>query len=253
MRTPIAAGNWKMNKTRNEARDLARAVVEGVAELEGVEVVVAPTFVAVPEVADVVHGTLVELAAQNMHWATSGAYTGEISPTMLRDVGCQRVILGHSERRQYFGEDDELINRKVRSALTHGLAPIVCVGETLAEREAGKTVEKVDFQVRAALSGVRAEDLDAVTLAYEPIWAIGTGRTASPEQAQDVHRSIRSLLASLYDVEAAGQLRILYGGSVKPANIDDLIVQEDIDGALVGGASLRADSFTAIARACARR
>jgi triosephosphate isomerase len=185
-----------------------------------------------------------------MHWAESGAYTGEVSPVMLQDVGCGLVILGHSERRQYFGEADELVNQKVKSALSHDLDPIVCVGESLGERESGKTQEKVDFQIRAALSGVRRDDIPRVTIAYEPIWAIGTGRTASPEQAQEVHAQIRTLIAALYDQHVSDAVRIQYGGSVKPHNIAELIAQPDIDGALVGGASLKAESFVAIIEAC---
>lgn len=249
-RTPFVAGNWKMNKTRAEARDLANNVVERVRGFSGVEVGFAPTSLCLVEVADIVRGTDVRLAAQNMHWAESGAYTGELSPVMLADAGCSHVIVGHSERRQYFGETDELVNKKVRSAINHDLGVIVCVGESLEERESGKTRSKVDFQVRAALNSVRGDDIAAITIAYEPIWAIGTGRTASPEQAQEVHAQIRKLLSALYDHTVADAVRIQYGGSVKPNNIADLIVQPDIDGALVGGASLQADSFVAIVEAC---
>lgn len=239
-----------MHNTRFAARDLARAIVDCLRPIDDVDVAVAPVATTLSEVSDVVHGTRVALAGQNMHWAESGAYTGEISPLMLLDVGCRYVILGHSERREHFHETDELINMKVRSALSHELRPILCVGESLAEREGGKTREKVDFQVRAALAGINAEDLLHVTIAYEPIWAIGTGRTASPEQAQEVHAQIRSLVAALYDQGTADSLRIQYGGSVKPDNIAELIAQPDIDGALVGGASLKAESFAAIVEAC---
>lgn len=239
-----------MNKTRWDARDLASEVVEGVREIDDVDVAVAPTAVCLSEVSSVVHGTSVRLAAQNMHWAESGAYTGEISPLMLQAVGCSLVILGHSERRQYFAETDELVNQKVKSALAHDLDVIVCVGESLDERESGKTQEKVDFQIQAALSGVRRDDVSRVTIAYEPLWAIGTGRTASPEQAQEVHSQIRSLIGALYDQHTSDALRIQYGGSVKPHNIAELIAQPDIDGALVGGASLKAESFVAIIEAC---
>lgn len=249
-RKPFVAGNWKMNNERRAARDLARGVVDGVGRVTDVEMAIAPTAICLVEVADVVHGSSVALAAQNMHWAESGAYTGELSPTMLLDAGCRYAILGHSERREHFKEDDELINRKVRAALAHGIRPIICVGESLSEREAGKTRDKVDFQVRAALAQVPIDDLSEVTIAYEPIWAIGTGRTASPEQAQEVHAQIRSLVAALYDRDTAHALRIQYGGSVKPDNIAELIAQPDIDGALVGGASLKADSFCALVEAC---
>ena len=251
-RTPLVAGNWKMNKDQGAARDLARGVVEASRGLGGVDLVIAPTALHLSGVHDIIRGCDIGLAAQNMHWAESGAYTGEVSPTMLRDIGCDWVILGHSERRQYFAESDELINRKVRAALAHDLRPILCVGESLEERESGETREKVDFQVRAALAGVRGDDIERVVIAYEPIWAIGTGRVASPEQAQEVHEAIRALVGALYDQPAAAGLRILYGGSVKPDNIDELIAQPDIDGALVGGASLKPDSFVAIAESSAR-
>ena len=250
-RTAFVAGNWKMNLGRWDARDLAMEVVEGVRGLRGVDVAVAPATVCLTEVAGVVHDTMVRLSAQNMHHAESGAYTGETSPLMLNDIGCDHVILGHSERRQFFGETDDFINQKIISALAHDISPILCIGESLEEREAGRTGERVDSQVRAGLRGVRAEDMRSITLAYEPIWAIGTGRTASPEQAQEVHAQIRSLLAALYDRQVADAVRIQYGGSVKPGNIDDLIAQPDIDGALVGGASLKAESFVAIVEACA--
>lgn len=249
-RKPFVAGNWKMNKSKFPARDLARGVVHAVRGIGDVDIAVAPTFVTLEQVGEVVRGTNVALAAQNMHWAENGAYTGEISPTMLCDFDCRYVILGHSERREHFLESDKLINEKVRSALSHELRPIVCVGESLDEREGGRTREKVDRQVRAALDGVSSGDIRAVTIAYEPIWAIGTGRTASPEQAQEVHAQIRSLVEALYDRDVAQALRIQYGGSVKPDNIAELIAQRDIDGALVGGASLDAESFAAIIRAC---
>ncbi|MFW5967262.1 MAG: triose-phosphate isomerase [Persicimonas sp.] len=247
MRTPIVAGNWKMNKTIEEARALAEGVVRGTEGFDDVEVVVGPTAICLAPVGEVVDGTHVGLAAQNMHWADSGAYTGEVSPTMIEDAGCDWVILGHSERRAYFGESDQEVNHKTHVALEHGLEPIICIGESLEERQDGRMMQKVEFQVRAALAGVDADAMDEIVLAYEPLWAIGTGETASPEQAQEVHAAIRSLVAELYDDRAAERLRILYGGSVKPHNIDELIAQPDLDGALVGGASLTADSFCAIA------
>ena len=249
MRTPIIAGNWKMNKRLEDAIALAEAVASATSDVKNVDVVVAPTFVCLASVASALEGTHVGVAAQNMHTATSGAFTGEISPTMLTDVGCGHVILGHSERRQFFGETDRGVNEKAKVALAHGLIPIICIGESLGEREAEQTMDKVSFQVTAALSGIGEEDITKVVLAYEPIWAIGTGKTATPEQAQEVHASIRALLAQLYSEDIAQQIRIQYGGSVKPANIADLISQPDIDGALVGGASLKADSFSQIVMA----
>ena len=246
MRTPVVAGNWKMNNTLAQATALAEGIAEATAGLNIVELVVGPTALCLKTVSDSVKGSKIGVSAQNMYWAEKGAYTGELGPTMLLDVGCTYAILGHSERREYFGEDDELIHRKVRAALAHGLTPILCFGETLGEREAGRTQEKVDFQIRAALSGISADDIPSIILAYEPIWAIGTGRTASPEQAQEVHGAIRALLTELYGGAIAAQTRVLYGGSVKPGNIADIIGQPDIDGALVGGASLDAEHFALI-------
>jgi triosephosphate isomerase len=252
MRTPLVAGNWKMNKNSAGSRELAAGLASGTRDLRGVDIVVAPVGPYLNVVADALRGSQIGLAAQNMHWAEHGAYTGEISPTMLLDLGCTYAILGHSERREYFAESDELVNQKVRSALSHDLIPILCIGETLDEREAGKTSAKVVRQVKAALSGVSNEDATRVVIAYEPIWAIGTGRTATPEQAQEVHAEIRKLIAELYGTTIASQMRVLYGGSVKSENIAELISQPDIDGALVGGASLDVEGFVAIARACAR-
>jgi len=251
MRTPIIAGNWKMNILRGDAVKLASGVAQACADIEGVEIVVGPTFVCLDAVLQALEGTQVGVAAQNMHHAGSGAFTGAISAGMIEDLGCGYVILGHSERRQYFGETDEGVNRKVHVALGHGLTPIVCIGESLAEREAEETERKVELQVRAALTGVSAEQAAGIVLAYEPIWAIGTGKTATPEQAQDVHAHIRALLADMYSEDTAQAVRIQYGGSVKPKNIAELIAQPDIDGALVGGASLKADSFHAIVAASA--
>lgn len=251
MRTPIIAGNWKMNLHLADAEALARGVAEATASVEGVEVVVGPTYVCLDRVARALDGGHVKVAAQTMHAEASGAFTGAISAPMLVDVGCAYVILGHSEQRQYFGETDEGVNRKIQVALAAGLAPIVCVGESLAEREAGRTAQKVAFQVRAALSGLSREQVKQVVLAYEPIWAIGTGKTASPEQAQEVHADIRALLGELFDEAVAQHVRIQYGGSVKPSNIAALISQPDIDGALVGGASLKVESFAALVTASA--
>lgn len=246
MRRPIIAGNWKMNKTPEQAKELAQAVVDGAQAYEGVDVVLAPTALCLTTVESVTRPSEIHVAAQNMHVAASGAYTGEIGGAMLRDAGCTYVILGHSERRQLFGETDEGVNSKLKAALGVDLTPIVCIGETLQEREADKTEDKVAFQVTAALAGLSAQDAADVVLAYEPIWAIGTGRTASPEQAQQVHAMIRQLLTNLYGAPTANKIRIQYGGSVKPDNAADLLSQPDIDGALVGGASLKADDFGGI-------
>jgi len=242
----LIVGNWKMHGLREEARALARAVHEGVRNLHGREVGIAPPFTALTTVAEALAGSAVTLGAQNMHWEERGAFTGEISPLMLRDAGCRFVILGHSERRQYFGEDDASVHRKVRAALAHELTPIVCVGETLSEREAGQTLDVVGRQVRGALLGLQADAIRHVVVAYEPVWAIGTGRVATPQQAQEVHCWIRNLLAETFG-SVAEEVRILYGGSVKPENIDELMAEADIDGALVGGASLQAESFVRIA------
>jgi len=242
----LIVGNWKMHGLREEARALARAVHEGVRNLHGREVGIAPPFTALTTVAEALAGSAVTLGAQNMHWEERGAFTGEISPLMLRDAGCRFVILGHSERRQYFGEDDASVPRKVRAARAQELTPIVCVGETLSEREAGQTLDVVGRQVRGALLGLQADAIRHVVVAYEPVWAIGTGRVATPQQAQEVHCWIRNLLAETFG-SVAEEVRILYGGSVKPENIDELMAEADIDGALVGGASLQAESFVRIA------
>jgi triosephosphate isomerase len=246
-RIPILAGNWKMHGTVGEARDLARGLLERVGTRSDREVILGPAFTALPTVVDAVHGSHIAVAAQNMHFEEKGAFTGEVSPLMLRDLGVTHVILGHSERRQLFGETDDLVHRKVVSALKHGLTPIVCVGETLDERDAGQTLAVVGRQLEGALRGLAAAAGDRVVLAYEPVWAIGTGRVATPAQAQEVHAEVRRCLATL-DLPAAA-VRVLYGGSVKPDNIDGLMACPDIDGALVGGASLKADAFAAIVKA----
>lgn len=248
MRTPIIAGNWKLNKTRAEAGALARQVVAGVKQVKDIEIVLCPPYTALEAVRDAIQSSPVMLGAQDLYWEASGAFTGEVSGPMLADAGCRYVIIGHSERRQYFGEINETVNRKVKAALGAGLLPIVCVGETLPEREAGKVEAVVSEHVRQGLAGVPAADLAKVVVAYEPVWAIGTGKTATPEQAQEVHRLIRRLLTELAGPDVAGAIRIQYGGSVKPDNIKQLMSQPDIDGALVGGASLLADSFLALVR-----
>lgn len=253
MRTPIVAGNWKMHKTIAEAVAHARQMRPGLTEIQGVEKVLCPPFVALAAVREVIQATDIQLGAQNMHWEEQGAFTGEISPLMLKGL-CQYVILGHSERRAYFGETDEGVNRKVKAALAHGLRPIVCVGENLEQHEAGQTEAWVAGQVRAAFAGLTAEEARHVVLAYEPIWAIGTGHAATPAGANAViGLTIRGTLADLYDEATAQAVRIQYGGSVNAANIGGFMAQPDLDGALVGGASLKADEFVAIVRIAAER
>ncbi len=237
-----------MNLLCQSSVELARGVANATTGQE-VEVAVCPPFVYLRDVADVLAGTPVGLGGQNMHFEPSGAYTGEISPAMLTDVGCRYVILGHSERREYFHETDALVNQKVRAALQAGLTPIVCVGERLEQRESGQTAEVVEQQVRGSLAGLSSEEGGKLVIAYEPVWAIGTGRTATPEQAEEVHAQIRQWLASLFGPGVAETIRIQYGGSVKPDNARDLLAQPNIDGALVGGASLKVDSFAAIVQA----
>lgn len=249
MRTPILAGNWKMNAgKRAEAVALAEGLVQRVAGVQGVEVVVAPPFVALPFVAEVVRGTNVALAAQNVHFEPSGAYTGEISTSMLQDLGCTYCIIGHSERRQFFGETDETVNKRLHALLGARLRPILCVGESLAEREEGVTFRVLQTQLKGGLAGVEASDLAQIVVAYEPVWAIGTGRNATPEQADEAHAFLRRCLQDWYGAAAASAMRIQYGGSVKANNIDGLMAQENIDGALVGGASLDAEGFARIVR-----
>lgn len=248
MRRRIIAGNWKMNKTRDEAVDLVGDLKETLADAGDVEVVVCPPFTALDAVREALRGSNIELGAQNMHWEEEGAYTGEISPLMLRSLGCMYVILGHSERRTYFGETDETVNRKVKSAMANGLLPIICVGETLEERDAGKTEEVVVRQTEAALSGVKTNGAERIVIAYEPVWAIGTGRNASADEANRVIHLIRQSVAEVFNERIAQEVRIQYGGSVKPQNIADFLGQPDIDGALVGGASLDAASFAAIVK-----
>jgi triosephosphate isomerase len=245
-RVPYLAGNWKMNLDRQRARELAGALREGLARGTEREVAVFPPFVYVEEVARALSGTRIRVGAQNACDRAEGAFTGEISAAMLRDVGAEIVILGHSERRHVYGEDDELVNRKVHAALDAGLEVIACVGETLAEREAGKTEEVNGRQLTRALGGVSAEQMQRVTIAYEPVWAIGTGHTATPAQAGEVHAYLRGLLSGLYDSALAESVRIQYGGSVKPENVSELMAVPNVDGALVGGASLNARSFLSI-------
>lgn len=249
-RRTIVAGNWKMNLDRAKARDLAAAVAGRAAEAGTTELVLCPPAVYVETVATALGGSSpVALGAQNMHDQSSGAFTGEVAPPMLLDLGCRYVILGHSERRTLFGETDAVVNAKARAALAAGLTPIVCVGETLEEREGGRTAAVVTTQVQGSLAGLTPADLEKIVVAYEPVWAIGTGKVATPQQAQEVHALIRGLLGGLASPAVAAKVRIQYGGSVKPDNAADLAVQPDIDGALVGGASLKADDFLGIAKA----
>ena len=246
-RRPVLAANWKMYKTAAEAAQLARAVREGARDVLGArEVLLAPSFLSIAAVAEALRGSGIGLAGQNLHHEAEGAFTGEVSPVMLKDAGCTHVIIGHSERRQLFGETDEAVAKKARAALAHGLTPIVCVGETLAERESGRTMEVVERQTEKALRALSTDQVAAAVLAYEPVWAIGTGKVATAEQAEEVQAFIRKLVNRSHGQAAAAALRILYGGSVKPDNIGILMAQADIDGALVGGASLKADSFLQI-------
>jgi triosephosphate isomerase len=247
-RLPFIAGNWKMNKTVGEAVDLVRELKTAISGVREVEVAVAPPFTALHAVRKELEGSLIRLAAQNLYWEEKGAFTGEISPLMVKEAGCQYVIIGHSERRQFFGESDETVNRRIMAALAHGLKVIFCIGEALTEREQGKTFTVIEKQVSGGLKGLSDKDLKNITIAYEPVWAIGTGKTATPEQAEEVHRFIREKVKSLYSREVSEEIRIQYGGSVTPENIKGLMNQPNIDGALVGGASLKAESFSKIVR-----
>ncbi len=251
-RRPILAGNWKMNKTVGEALTLVREL-RGLVSMvrEKVEIVVAPPFTALQAVGKALEGSNLHLAGQNCHYEASGAFTGEVSAPMLKEVGCAYVIVGHSERRQYFGETDETVNKRAQAVLKAGMRPIVCVGETLQERESGRTLEVVTRQVKGGLAGFSAADVEHFVLAYEPVWAIGTGKTATSDQAQEVHAHIRETLIQLYGRETEQKLRIQYGGSVKPENAAELLGKPDVDGALVGGASLKAADFAAIVKASA--
>lgn len=246
-RKKIIAGNWKMNKAITDAQELAAGVKLELAECREVDVVLCPPFTALKAVGDMIDNTSIKLGAQNMHGEPDGAFTGEISAGMLRDLYCHYVILGHSERRAYFGETDSIVNHKVTAALAANLRPIVCVGETLEEREADRTADVLKTQIESGLSGL-GDELKQVIVAYEPIWAIGTGRTATPEMAQEAHAFIRRVITGLSDAETAEAVRIQYGGSMKPANAKELLAQPDIDGGLIGGAALEARSFIEIVR-----
>lgn len=244
MRKPIIAGNWKMHKTAGEAVSLVQELKALTHTATEVEIVICPPFTALAATAGAVAGTNIGLGAQNMHWEDKGAFTGEIAPGMLKDIGCTHVIIGHSERRQYFAETDQTVNHKVKAAFKAGLAPIMCVGETLAEREANETEKVVGIQVKGGMDGLTSEQAASLVIAYEPVWAIGTGRTASAEDANAVCAFIRSTVAGMFGQAAADSVRIQYGGSVKPDNVTELMAKPDIDGALVGGASLEAASFS---------
>jgi len=248
MRKTIIAGNWKMYKTINESIELANGLKRELfkVDLAAIDVVLCPVFTALSEVAEVLNETDIKLGAQNIYWQDEGAFTGEVSPVMIKDAGCQFVIIGHSERRQFFGEINETVNFKIKAALKQGLTPIICVGENLEERESNNTFKVIQNHMEGSLAGLNAEDMLKTVIAYEPVWAIGTGKTATPEKAQEVHKFIRDLLRKMYGEEVASCLRIQYGGSVKPENAAELMSKPDVDGALVGGASLKVDSFSLI-------
>lgn len=248
-RRMLIAGNWKMFTTVAVAAALVKALKMKVVNIHNVEIVVCPPFTNLTTVAELLKGSAIQLGAQNVYWEDQGAFTGEVSAKMLLGAGCQFVIIGHSERRQYFGETNETVNLRLRKALTAGLTPIVCVGETLAQRQAGTTQTIIETQVCGACKDVDDDDFKKVVVAYEPVWAIGTGVNATPQQAQEVHGFIRGLLGALYGSVVAAQTRLLYGGSVKPANAAEILREPDVDGALVGGASLEAESFAAIVKA----
>jgi len=242
------AGNWKLNKTIPEAIELVNGLKRELDGIEEVDILVCPVFTALSEVADALSESNIKLGAQDLHWEETGAFTGEVSAAMLKDAGCEYVIVGHSERRQYFGETNETVNKKLKAALAGGLLPIMCCGERKEERETDKTEEVVRDHVVNGLKGISTEDVLKITIAYEPVWAIGTGLTATPEQAQEVHKFIRGLLKELYNEDTAQAVRIQYGGSMKAENVKDLVSQPDIDGGLIGGASLKVDLFSQLVK-----
>lgn len=253
MRKIIIAGNWKMNKTISEAIELINGLKRELSEIKNIDIVVIPPYTVLSEISDMLVNSNIELGAQDVHWEERGAFTGEVSPIMLKGIGVKYVVIGHSERRTYFGETNENVNKKLKASIKTGLTPIMCVGERLEEREAGKTSDVVKEHVERGLEGVSKGDVLKIVIAYEPVWAIGTGKTATPEQAEEVHRYIREFLANMYDESVAENLRIQYGGSVNPENIKGLINQADIDGALVGGASLKIEQFVPIVKESAKR
>lgn len=243
MRKTIIAGNWKMNMTAAEGAAFVEAFKPLIADVTDVEIVVCPVYTALDAVVKATAGSNVKVGAQNLHWAESGAYTGEISAAMLKETGVEYVIIGHSERRQYFGETDETVNKRLKAALAASLIPMVCIGELLEERESEKTEAVLETQLKGAFADVSASDMEKIVVAYEPVWAIGTGKTATPEMAEETHAYIRKVLTDLFGADVAGKVRIQYGGSMKPANSAELIAQTDIDGGLVGGAALQPESF----------
>ena len=243
MRKPIIAGNWKMYKNVEESTELASQIKKGLSGMKEVEVLLCPPFTSLRDVSEIISNTEIKLGAQNCYWLNEGAYTGEVAPRMLKSAGCQYVIIGHSERRAMFGETNQTVNKKVLLALKEGLNPIMCVGERLEERENKKTFDVVKSHVEGGLKDIKKEDMLSIVIAYEPVWAIGTGKNATPEQAQEVHKFIRELLTGMFDKTVARAVRIQYGGSVKPDNIEGIMKEADVDGALVGGASLKSDSF----------
>ncbi|MFO7964531.1 MAG: triose-phosphate isomerase [Desulfobacterales bacterium] len=246
-RKPLIAGNWKMHKTCSEAEITASDVVRLTADIQGIDLMIAPPFIALSALSRIVSKTQVALGAQNMFWENEGAYTGEISPPMIVSVGCSYAIIGHSERRQHFGETDESVNKKMHAAVENDLTPVFCIGESESQREAGETFSVLDKQIQNGLKSLSLNQVKKLVVAYEPVWAIGTGKTATREQAQEVHHYLRIQLKKLYDESFAESVRILYGGSVKPDNISGLMEMPDVDGALIGGASLDAETFSAIA------
>ena len=254
MRKTIIAGNWKLYKTITEAIELANGLKRDLFKVsaEDVDIVVCPVYTALSEVAEVVANSNIALGAQDAYWQDEGAFTGEVSVKMLKDAGCAYVIIGHSERRQFFSETNETVNKKIKAVLGHGLTPIMCCGEMLAEREAGNTFKVLDDHLTNGLKGFTADEAEKIVIAYEPVWAIGTGKTATPAQAQEAHQYIRNTLAKLFGKDVASRMRIQYGGSVKPENIEELMRQPDVDGALVGGASLKVDSFAQIVATAAK-
>jgi triosephosphate isomerase len=249
MRKPLIAGNWKMYKTIGEAVQLANGIKRGTLDFqEVVDIALCPPFITLSFVYDIISDTNIALGAQDIFWEKEGAYTGEVSPVMLKDCGCEFVIIGHSERRKYFLETDETVNKKIKAALNVGLKPIVCIGETLAQREASKTIEVIEGQLKGCFQGLGINDILGLVIAYEPVWAIGTGKNATSAQAEEVHKFIRNWITQNFSEGAANTLRILYGGSVKPSNIKELIKEPDVDGSLVGGASLEVASFIEIVK-----
>jgi len=248
-RIPVIAGNWKMNMTVQQGVELVNGIFYGLRFVKDVDVIIAPPFTSLYKISEVLRDTYISVAAQNLHWEDKGAFTGEISPSFIKDVGASYVIIGHSERRQYFGETDETVNKKIRAALQHGLTPIFCVGETLSERESNQYHQILSAQIHGGLVGLSAVEVEHIIVAYEPVWAIGTGVTASTQQAEEAHLMIRNLLAQNFGAYIADEVRILYGGSVNAKNAKELLSSENIDGALVGGASLKADDFIQIIKA----